>query len=243
MQDNPHQIVPLANTAGEILQPVRLRCKIVDRTALFGKMKTIKCLGFEGSKALCGWFFSNEVLKTKHGMKMPKLGRGQVVTIGKIAFTDDEMLIMVNSIERALLAIRFFSHFLPKKAMLFETVDLCNKLVDADPKNASLFTPIETFFENKTFIKDSDIKKFVDNFDKKSDNKDNILEDLMKIMRSKPTPEYENLPLNFDEDGLMSIENTFNLRQELALRHLQGETSLTMFQMMSEGLEKFGFNL
>ena len=139
MQDNPHQIVPLANTAGEILQPVRLRCKIVDRTALFGKMKTIKCLGFEGSKALCSWFFSDEVLKTKHGMKMPK-------------------------------------------------------------------------------------------------------EDLMKIMRSKSTPAYENLPLNFYEDGIVSIEHTLNLRQELAFRHLQGETSLTIFQMMSEGLAKFGLN-
>jgi hypothetical protein len=230
-------VLPCYNTTAEIMQPVRLRYKIVNRREMTTKISLLKCLETAIETPLLSWTCTHEVLQMKHGMSLPPFTENTVL-LGKLEITATEVLVMVNAIERAAFAILFFDKHVGSKVISVETMDVCNKLYKNSEKNKLRYTAIESFFENKTFEDNNSVQEFVDtilNGSKKDKPREKNRKQLAVIVQNEKKPIFENKKVTFySKDGIESVKYTLKLAQTLALRHLQGETQLTMFDLMSE---------
>ncbi len=230
-------ISPCYNGVAEIMQPVRLRYKIVNKRDFLEKIRLLKCLETDTQPPLTLWTFSHEVLQMKHNMALSPHDSDAII-LGKIEITATEVLVMLNSIERAAFAILFFDKHFGSKVISVETMDVCNKLYKNTEKNNLRYSNIESFFENKTFEDDNTVQVFVDTIlegRKKDKPREKNRKQLAEIVQNEKKPIFENKKVTFySKDGIESVKYTLKLAQTLALRHLQGETQLTMFDLMSE---------
>ncbi|MEY4926194.1 MAG: hypothetical protein RI894_630 [Bacteroidota bacterium] len=230
-------VLPCYNEAAEIMQPVRLRYKIGNQREMVARIATLKCLEKKEPAALLFWTSAHEVLQMKHGMSLPPFAETSVL-LGNIELRATEVLVIVNSIERAAFAILFFDKHFGSKVISVETMDVCNKLYKNSEKNSLRYSVIESFFENKTFEDSNTVQEFVDtilNGSKKDKPREKNRKQLAAIVQNEKKPIFENKKVTFySKDGIESVKYTLKLAQTLALRHLQGETQLTMFDLMSE---------
>ncbi len=230
-------ISPCYNAVGEIMQPVRLRYKIVNQREFSGKIPLLKCLETATQPPLILWTLSHEVLQMKQNVAALPLDSNATI-LGKIEITATEMLVMLNSIEGAAFAILFFDKHFGSKVIAVETMDVCNKLYKNTEKNKLRYANIESFFENKTFEDDNTVQAFVDTIldgRKKDKPREKNRKQLAEIVQNEKKPVFENKKVTFySKDGIESVKYTLKLAQNLALRHLHGEPQLTMFDLMSE---------
>ncbi len=231
-------IIPCINTGNDIMQAVRLRAKILNISRFEKKINQIKCLDFIPEYNLFHWYYSDEILRTDYIIKK-ETGNSQFWILGKIQVVNNEVLISVNSIERAFLALRFFSSKIKKGILYFETVDIHNKLLKNNQINQSKYNSIETFFNNKQIISDTPAKIISRKLSQKGISKKEAQALMMKLMKLAETtiePEYENVPLFFYEEDIALIKNKFLMKQQLAIEHLQGNTEMNMLDLIKKNI-------
>ncbi|MCB1193239.1 MAG: hypothetical protein H7A23_14750 [Leptospiraceae bacterium] len=239
--EKSNEIIPLFNNAREIIQPIRLNYNIKNPNQVIKKIYKLKCIGKEGE--VYNWYYSNEVLKTGYKIE-EKTKMFESWILGKIRIRAAELKITVNSIERAILAIEFFDNHIGKTNLWLETMDMYTKLREHKQENANYYLHLENFFENKP-IKPRISKKEKEILDalmdKKLDKKtkDIKLSQFMEVTANKKESEYENFePTLYHEEGIESLKTSLTYSQLLAYRHLQGETDLTMRQMIAETVSR-----
>ena len=236
MNKSSNQIIPFFNAANDIMQPIRLHCKILKLKDFETKINRIKCIDFNPEYKLFHWCYSNEMLNTSYKIKQ-KTTNNELWILGKIQVENNSVLISVNSIERAILALKFFNSKIDKSILIFETMDFYNKLLEMSETNKNFYSPIELFFVNKPIICDNSTSIIVDeiiNYNQKKGNKQKLLEQLYNKMITEQLPEYENFPIYFYEDIIENIESRLFMKQKLAYEHLNGNIKMTMFELIQK---------
>jgi len=240
MKNSPKLITPCINTAGEMMQPVRLHYKILKSNDFERKINKIKCIEFIPDDNLYHWFYSDEVLQTNYKIEK-KPANDRLWILGKIQIVDNTVSISVNSIERAELALKFFARHIDKNILIIETIDIYNKLLEINVANQEFYTLIEKFFINKSIIRDNRVVELANEIIQKNisqSEKQKLIDKMIAISISQPFYEYENFPVNPMEQSIQDIRHKLNTHQQLAFEHLQGNTSLTMYELIKKIIAK-----
>jgi len=232
MEDNQN-IMALVNPNNEIVQPVRLNYQIIDKLRFDKLLKKLECI--DGND----WLLVNEAKKLDYNVGM-EIEKGKVWILGKIKTVKDKFYVTINSIERGLLAIRFFSRKFDKKTIKLVSIDIYNKLMLEDSGNEKIFSNFANFFEKKNIMSMQQhlnhllkvtLKKTVHN---EEDTKKQ-LEEIRKIIESAQYPEYENFEVFEDREMLAVIEHKFLINQLIAQHHLYGDADFNYFSLFSNG--------
>lgn len=233
--------IPCINIANEIMQPIRLHCKILNIKEFAKKLNLIKCIEYSFRDDIILWFYSKEMLKIDYKMA-EKAANGELYILGKIeVMPNNVLLISVNSIERAILALKFFSSKMDKSILQFETMDFYNTLKEMTAENRNFHAPIELFFVNKPIVGfDNFAERAMDKISATKSRKEKqiLAAELFSKMTADVTAEYENFPINFYVDSIEAIKSRLFLKQRLAYEHLNGNTSLTMYQLIHSLVDK-----
>ncbi|MEY4926192.1 MAG: hypothetical protein RI894_628 [Bacteroidota bacterium] len=231
-----NDIIPCLNSANETMQPVRLRYKILDGKQLEIKVNTIKCIKYcPNDEDLIHWKFTDEVLKIPHGMTMPP-PPNDFWLLGKLEITQTEVLIMVNSVQRALLALTFFDMHFGRDAIRVESLDICNELYKNSQQNSEMYIPIQKYFKGKVFGKGAPLKPLNKAAAGKTLgsrlNKANYINIIDKI-KCVMNVSYENKEIDFYEKGIDYVRDSLKLHQMLSLIHLQHDKKITILEFLT----------
>lgn len=236
--------IPCINAANDVMQPIRLHCKILNLKEFAIKISAIKCVEYSFKDSLFNWFYKSEMLKSDYKIerKTEKAAIGELWILGKIQVVPNNvLLISVNSIERAILALKFFSSKIDKSILEFETMDFYNTLKEMTEGNRNFHAPIELFFVNKPIVGfDNFAERAMDKISATKSRKEKqiLAAELFSKMTADVTAEYENFPINFYVDSIEAIKSRLFLKQRLAYEHLNGNTSLTMYQLIHSLVDK-----
>lgn len=230
--------MPCINTGNDIMQAIRLRAKILNISRFEKIINQIKCLDFVPKYNLFHWYYSDEILKTDYIIEKDT-GNNEYWILGKIQVINNEFLISVNSIERAFLALTFFSSKIKKEILYFETADIHNKLLENNLTNQKKYINIETFFDNIQIVSDTPAKILSRKLNQKGISKKEMQGLMMKLMELAETsvePEYENIPLFLYEEDIALIKSKFLMKQHLAIEHLKGNTEMNMLDLIRKNV-------
>jgi len=230
-------INPCVNAANEITIPMRLHFKVFNTNEYFKIHRNIKCLDEYTTNGYYKWLYTDEILKTAY--QMPPINNGEFWVLGKLKVTKGEMLITVNSVERAILALDFFTKKFKRKVLQFESIDIHNKMLEIKDDNHLIYKNIENYFENKPIAvsKASIMAKKI--FDNNLDIsvRQLLMSSLVELAKTEVPMEYENFAPPFYEDGIECVKSALNLRKVLAFEHLQGNTSMTFFGLIKRAFQ------
>lgn len=229
-------IIPCLNMAHEAIQPIRLRYKIVNSELLTLKVNTIKCIEYRpDDEGLIYWKFTDEVLQMEHGMTMPP-PTGDFWLLGKLEITNTEVLVMVNSVQRALFALTFFDIHFGRGAMLVQSMDICNELYKNNQENTNLYNPIQRFFKGKQFVKGAPLqplKRAVEGkqlSERQMTANNKYVIDKIKYQISVP---YENKEVAFYKLGLEGVTRALHLHQNFSKIHLEHGKDISLFNFLT----------
>ncbi len=157
--------------------------------------------------------------------------------LGKIQIIENEVLISVNSIERALFALKYFNTKIKKNIIYFESADIHNKLYANNKQNVKIYDNIETFFDNKEIENHTQLKLNIEKFKDKTlseREKQSLRMDILKNVDNEQIDENENIPINFHEYGLKSVRFSLEMKQQRIFNLFQKKPGLTIGQLISQ---------
>ncbi len=221
----------LLTMTGETFQPARIYYKLFDE-----KEKIIKiflklgCMNFDRRYNQWTWLYCDEAKKLKFKYPYSSIPREkQPLILGKFSFkTRDELVLSVNSFERVAEAIVFFDNYIRRKFAKALEVEIINKLLDA----SAIDNPLDT---DVLFDKYGPPHKIDPEAIMKEEDM-TIAQLLYQELSKKSLPIVERIPTNYYESGISQLQGSLNLRQIVAFRHWNGETDITVHDIIEEAV-------
>src|SRR5579884_4444244 len=109
--------VLLATVTGELFQPVRLHYQVFDRAGLHQVFRQLRCIERDPTQSRWVWLYEHEAQTLEFQRSWANLPTQlHPVVIGSFfERSADHFLLDVRSCERALLAVPFFDHYIPRQ--------------------------------------------------------------------------------------------------------------------------------
>jgi hypothetical protein len=233
--------VKLAKTlTDEFFQPMRLYYTIHDQAQLKTYLQNLKCIHHENAAQDWDIQYCHEAAELGLSVASEKIPKSmQPLVIGTIYIkTTSLMLLDVRSIERAEKLIKFIDRYIPKMAAEITHAAIYNQLVTLDENNIQDIHYDEIFNEAHFKLSGSempipDAKLFAKQYPDPAERAKagtKIIEENAK----KPLPKVEKFPVHFYEDGLSGFSIACRTRQRIAMKHYQGYTDYTFYDLMQE---------
>ena len=228
---------------GETFQPARIYYKLFDE-----KEKIIKiflrlgCMYFDKRYNQWTWLYRNEAKKLKFKYPYSSIPREkQPLILGKFSFkTKDEFVLSVNSFERVTKAIVFFDNYIRKKFAKALELEIINKLLDVSASDNLLDTDVlfDKYGPPHKIDPETVIKDFYETAAKGKTKEEGIAKVylLHQELSKKSLPIVERIPTNYYESGISQLQGSLNLRQIVAFRHWNGETDITVHDIIEEAV-------
>ncbi len=228
---------------GETFQPARIYYKLFDE-----KEKIIKiflrlgCMYFDKRYNQWTWLYRNEAKKLKFKYPYSSIPREkQPLILGKFSFkTKDEFVLSVNSFERVTKAIVFFDNYIRKKFAKALELEIINKLLDVSASDNLLDTDVlfDKYGPPHKIDPETVIKDFYETAAKGKTKEEGIAKVylLHQELSKKSLPIVERIPTNYYESGISQLQGGLNLRQIVAYRHWNGETDITVHDIIEEAV-------
>lgn len=145
------------------------------------------------------------------------------VTLGQLQVTDGGVTLTVLSFDRLLQAVPFFDKHIPRDIAKATKMHLVNHFFSPSEVEQPLgYKPVEKLLEGK-HVKPSRAEEVLAKVEELatlgSDATERMLEitSFLEAVAQEPRPEVEELPINFYEDGIISMEMILNTRRKEAM--------------------------
>jgi hypothetical protein len=212
----------MVNHTGEAVQPCRLYYRIHNKKTVLGALKKLRCVT-PFYKPIDGWqwLYDAEAKKLRFEIgfnKIPKEVRP--IALGQFHLRGDDLVLDLRSHARALKAIQFFDSRINRRAASVYKLRLVNRFFSPDnPDDLELHhAPYDDFFadDSQVYIPDpekveADIQEIKKQYTDEAESLEAVSEYLEKDV-DKPSPEIEEIPVHFYEDGLAMLTITLMSR-------------------------------
>jgi len=240
--------VLIKTLTNELFQPMRLYYVIHHKDQLEDRFRDLKCLKYNNE--LNDWVVEYADEAANIGLSIaphhvPK--EAQPLVIATIYIENERtMLIDVRSIERASKLIEFINKYVPKNVAEITHAAIYNQLITAprdktkesvgDVDYDEIFNPKDIFvIDSEETIRDTKL------IAEKHQNQDERIEAVMNKTREdskKPLPKVEKFPVYFYEEGIVQFSMMCQLRQVIAMKHFEGDTSYSFYNLTHELFNK-----
>ncbi|MDY7013785.1 MAG: hypothetical protein SVX43_09370 [Cyanobacteriota bacterium] len=230
----------LATTTGEPHQLARIYYKVFNQKTVLNAFKKLRCMDFDRTQNRWVWLYEAEAKKLRFDEPHHKIPKEMhPIVIGYFIFREnDEMLLELRSLDRAIQALEFFDKRINRHAAQATKIRVLNKLFSV-PSNREDFVPpsFEEYFDRADlFISSSEeIDAEFDRIAAEHEDEESRMAALTTYMEEqskKPLPETEEIPINIYEDGLLPLTMSLKLRQVEAFQHWLGNTSFSQHDIL-----------
>ncbi len=223
----------LGTLTGEHFQPVRLHYRVLNHPGLKQAFEKLRCLEFDAPRMRWVWLYADEAKDLQFQRSYSHFPKElRPIVIGAFFLrTEETLLLDLRSCERALLAIPFFDQHLPRKLVALEQAEIVNRLF-ADTQENRLRSP-DALFDGQISTGVVPAALVQRPTEKAAGIASSIGRYKMMLAeftsRSKePLPPIERLPVHYAEDGIAGFKLALQLRQNVAMEHLQGNPRYTL---------------
>lgn len=218
----------LTTMTKEIYMLARLHYDLLDSEKIHRVFLKLRCMKYDPLQDRWVWLYEAEAkrLKFKGTYKDIPIERRPIV-LGSFFFRNKgEMVLDLNSFDRAIQAVIFFNKYLPRKAAKVKDITILNKFHDASkgfvPKHQDYFDKgLEEVFDPDGLI--DDLKRATSSIDNPMEKADAAYS-LMLEEFEKSISEVERMPIHFYEDGISSLKARLSMREMIAMQHWQGNS-------------------
>ena len=223
-----------ATTTGELFQPVRLHYAVSDPAQTERTLLKLKCMDRDPKRGRLVWLYIKEAAR----LSFPQAPVSGPIVIGEFYRNGPgEIVLNVRSIERALAAVEFFDHHLPRTLAALSHLTVINRLFSiAEIQNMttmrSLFEkiPLTELHPEELEAKLAAVQAQTQDAVARSAAMLRIFEELTQ----QPEPEMEKFPSHYYEDGIEPLRLKLFTAQRVALQHWQGNTGYTSFDAIAD---------
>jgi hypothetical protein len=149
--------------------------------------------------------------------------------------SEDWMVLDLRSFDRAWQAIPFFDRYIPRNVARVTRAEVVNRLFSADE---FAVTPDKLFDRPQPPARDPEavLRTIAEEVRRIGDPGERVQAAAERIeAESKcPSPEIEQFPIHFYEEGIQNFETALKLRQIIAHQHWLGNTSYSMYDIIQE---------
>lgn len=234
----------LATVSGELFQLARVCYKLHDKKKVLDAFKQLNCLDYDDDQQRWVWLFEEEAKSIKLDKKYTEIPQKMhPLVIGSFFVRDlDRLILNVTSWKRAVQAIVFFQKYIPKSDAEVVSIKIVNKFFSPADFHPDLHS--EYFDELDIDSTDDDLENFmqqskiVKNSIDRPEKRLNILGKISERMAKKSLALVEELPPNFYEDGIQSLESLLKCRKIIVSKHWEGEEDYNFHDLIQEILPK-----
>jgi hypothetical protein len=243
---NPNQDKRLlaVTRTGDYCQPVRLYYRISKQKTVLGAFKKIRCIYYEKPLKRWRWMYDHEAKKIRFDIPYSKIPKEyRPVILGDFFFpSETEMVVDCRSFQRATEAIVFLDRRINRRVASLERIRIVNQFFNAnDPETVDLLSPpYDHFFENRDDIYIPDVAKLeadlmtiTQQYDD-PDEKNVALTQYLEDNTPEKSPPIEELPANFYEDGIASLNMALIMRMMETLAHWNGNSEFTKMDALEQ---------
>jgi len=227
-------------TTGEIMQLIRLHYKVEDIDTLRALFASLRCLEYDASHTRWVWLYTEEA----RTLRFKDRRAADNVVLGEFVFKGQtDVVLNLRSFERALNALAFFDHHIPRTVAHVTAMTVSNRLLST-AEAASLGSLDEYFDHAEVVVKDPaallhDVEALVARTPDLHE-RFALLEQYMTDRAQAPVPVMERIPVSYYEDGIRAVEALLGIRQVIAMHHWQGNPSYTYQDIVRDMLRQGG---
>lgn len=206
---------------GEPYQPTRVYYTVYDRDALLAILDGLRCMVLDLETQEWQWIFDYEARRLRFERIFHKIPRAdRPVILGCFQFqTETELCLTTYSFDRLLQGILFFDKHVPRSTVKVERMRLVNRFFSQEevpqlPPHAKL----DAWF-NRSDIRPHRANEVMEKLEQlitdypEAESRQKAVSDYLDTLEQIPRPEIEELPVNFYEDGVISLELVLNTRR------------------------------
>lgn len=226
----------------ELFQPMRLYYKIHHRLQLETKLSTLRCM--EYNVELDDWILKYEAEAAHIGLEvLPEaiLFEAKPIILATFYLEAQIMLIDIRSIERAARVVEWLNCYIPREIAEITDAAIFNRLITSSSRTVERLDEIDfdELFNEKQITVINPEKTFArfNAIMEQYEDKQYAMEVLAKKNleeAKKPLPVIEKLPVYYYDEGIETFENTFQLRQFIALKHFLGDEKYSFYDLMQD---------
>ncbi|WP_287563658.1 hypothetical protein [Desulfobacter sp.] len=222
----------LTTMTKEIYMLARLHYDLLNPEKISRVFLKLRCMKHDPVRDRWVWLYEAEAkkLKFKGTYKDIPIERRPIV-LGAFFFRNKgEMILDLNSFDRAIKAVVFFDKYLPRKAAKVKDISILNKFHDGSkgfvPKHQDFFDKgLDAVIDPDGLIED--LRRATSTIEDPIE-KANAAYPLMMEGFQKSISEVERMPIHFYEDGISSLKGRLSLREIIAMQHWQGNSDYSL---------------
>ncbi len=225
-------------TTGELVQPTRLHYAVSEPTQTAQTLLSLECMDDDPERHRWVWVYTQEASR----IPLEKHPKDGPVVIGEFFWKgDSELVLDMRSIERALAAVEFFDHHLPRTLAQLTHVTMINRLFSF----AALlrYQSIHAMFEQLPLTEvnpDELVAELltIKEHTRNPQERDAALAQIVENLTQRPEPEMEKFPVRYYEEGIDSLRLNLHTQQAVAVQHWQGNTAYTSYNAIQDILQQ-----
>ncbi len=215
----------LTLVTGEPYQPARVYYQLLGEVSAFrDRLQQLDCIVPGNRKGQWLWQFEAEAERLRFERIYRQLTpEERPVTLGQFEIFDNGVTLTVLSFDRLLQAIPFFDRHIDREIAKATKMHLVNYFFSPGEVEQPLrYKHVEKLLEGshiKASRADEVLAKVEELATLGSDATERMLEitSFLEAVAQEPRPEVEELPINFYEDGIISMEMILNTRRKEAM--------------------------
>lgn len=230
-------------TTGELYQPARLYFRVRDYKGVMRELNRLRCISADPTNQRMCWTYTDEARqpRTPYPYDEPQIPAGETLILGSLRIRDtrERMVLDVRSFERALNAVSFFARRITRQTAEATHLTVVNRLFEG---GGSLAGP-ENLFSDADLDTYEDPEVALDQLLEEVKGVHGVLKRAQALLLAlesrsrRPLPMIETLPVRSGANEIRQLENALNIRQTIAMKHWQGETDFTAFDLMQAVLK------
>lgn len=228
-----HEPKLMVNYTGEPVQPTRLYYRILNQKTLVRSLNKLRCVEYIPWLDVWQWLYEAEAKKIRFAQSYNKIPKEErPIALGFFAIRGDDLILDARSPDRALEAIKFFDRRVNRRAAEVYKMRLVNRFFDgaSEREREDAETPYDRFFDERDAEVSlpkgeqmaADIEAIKAQYEDEAEQKQAINDYFEKDM-AQPSPELEELPIHFYEEGLVGLEMGLHMRYAEAEARWEGE--------------------
>jgi hypothetical protein len=234
---------------GEPYQPIRIYYWVLKKKTLLSALQKLRCVEYDADRDRWNWLYEAEAKKLRFDRSYSALtAADRPLILGYFTFRgEDQMLLDLRSIERALHALEFFDKRISRYAAMPTRLRIVNRYFSADEMpNAEIHPSLDPFFERDNIPclaqqTEEALNRIAQEYADDPEARDKAFSDYTSQQMKRPHPEIEELPIHSDKEDRIGLSMALRIRQMEAFEHWRGNftfTSADVLQQFTEVISK-----
>jgi hypothetical protein len=211
----------LKTPTGEPYQPARVYYTVYDRSQLEEVLQKLQCLTFKPETDQWHWLFDFEARRLRFKRVYREISRSErPLVLGSFQFREGgELALTVYSFDRLLQGILFFDKHIPRTLAKANRMHLVNRFFTDEELPTLPDHPELDQWLNQADVAPHKANEVIARLEEimatitDPEQRQTLLADYLEGLAQQPRPMVEELPVNFYEDGIISLELVLNTRR------------------------------